>query len=196
MAGRNRITDPIGEMISLVEAKNHLRVTINTDDSLISDCIVAARERSEDFTRRALLTQEWEYWLDYWPSGEIIELPYPPLQNVTDIKYYDTDGVEATMAAVDYIVDEINLPGRVVLAYGKTWPTTTLRPTKGIKITYWAGYLPGATPQAVVRANLQLVGHFYENRESVVVGNWTAIEIPVTAERLLWPYRAFWHEEF
>lgn len=196
MSGRVRITDPISELTSLIEAKNHLRVSINTDDTLISDLIVVARERAEDFTRRALITQEWEYWLDDWPSNGIIELPYPPLQSVTDIKYYDTTGTEYTLAATEYIVDETALPGRVMLGYQKVWPTTILRPTKSIKITFWAGYLPATAPRAIVQAVLQMIGHFYENRESVVVGNWVAIEIPVTAERLLWPYRAFWHEEF
>ena len=196
MSGTVRITDPIGELVSLAEVKNHLRVSINTDDTLISDLIVAARERAEDFTRRALLTQEWEYWLDDWPQGSMIELPYPPLQAVTDIKYYGTDDTEYTLDASGYIVDETSLPGRVVLAYQQSWPTTLLRPTKGIKITYWAGYLPATTPQAVVQAALQIIGHFYENREAFVVGNWSVISIPMTAELLLYPYRAFWRGEF
>ena len=79
-------------------------------------------------------------WLDEFPPNDYIEIPLPPLQSITSIKYYDTTDTEATMAASDYIVDTTGFVGRVVLADGKSWPSTSLRPAKGICIEFVCGY--------------------------------------------------------
>jgi uncharacterized phiE125 gp8 family phage protein len=71
------------------------------------------------------------------------------------------------MTATDYFVDTKSNPGRGVLAYGKTWPTTTLRPANGIVIEFDAGYgdLASDVPKRVKQAMLLIIGHLYERRE-------------------------------
>ena len=44
------------------------------------------------------------------------------------------------MDPADYFVDTKSELGRGSLAYGKTWPTTTLRPTNGVVVTFTAGH--------------------------------------------------------
>ncbi len=133
-------TPPSREPVSLALAKSHLRVDGADDDSLISGLISAARNWAEGYQNRAYLEQTWYLWLDDFPSEDYIEIPLPPLQSITSIKYYDTDGTEATMDSGDYIVDVTGFLGRVVLAYRESWPTTTLRPAKGVCIEFVCGY--------------------------------------------------------
>lgn len=68
------------------------------EDDLLNAIITSARENVEDITRRALITQTWDYYLDDWPDADFIKLPLGKLQSITSIKYKDTDGVETNMA--------------------------------------------------------------------------------------------------
>uniref|UniRef100_A0A6M3K180 Putative head-tail connector n=1 Tax=viral metagenome TaxID=1070528 RepID=A0A6M3K180_9ZZZZ len=108
------------------------------------------------------------------------------------VAYYDTDNTEAYFDASNYFMDLKSEPGRISLAYGKSWPTTTLRPVNGIKVTFTAGYGDAASsvPAAVRQAMLLLIGHLYENREAVVTGTMVN-EMPLGVSALLWKRRAF-----
>jgi len=87
----------------------------------------------------------------------------------------------------EYVADTYKEPGRVVLAYGQTWPTTTLTVTSPIAITYISGYgTPEDVPMPIKQAILILVADYYENRESYIVGQ-TPSHIK-TVEALLGPY--------
>jgi uncharacterized phiE125 gp8 family phage protein len=59
------VTPPTIEPVSLAEAKAHLRVTEADDDALIAGYILAARHAAESYIRGALITQTWDYSLDY-----------------------------------------------------------------------------------------------------------------------------------
>lgn len=138
----NLITPPSREPLSLALAKSHLKLdsTFTDDDNLIQGLITAARRYCEGFQNRAYLEQTWDLWLDDFPSGKYIDIPLPPLQSVTSIKYYDTDDTESTMDTDDYDVDVKGYVGRVVLKYSKSWPSTVLRPSNGVVIRFVAGY--------------------------------------------------------
>ena len=165
----------------------------NTEDGLIQGMIVAAREWCETFTRRAFITQSWKQYLDAWPCGDEILLYFGRLQTVASIKYKDVAGVQATLDPSTYIVDSDSEPGRIVLAYGKSWPSGMLYPVNPIEVEFTCGY--GATaasvPQSIRNAMLLLVGHWYNNREAVIVGQ-VSKEIEFTVSALLWPHRIFW----
>lgn len=181
------IVPPAEEPVLLAEAKAHLRVETADEDTLITSLVAVARQKCEAFQRRVYCTQTWELWLDGFPGESVIELPHSPVQSVTAIKHYDADDVETLFPATDYFVDTVSQPGRVVLRSGKSWPDATLRSANGVCIVYVAGY--GAAvdvPETVKHAIKLLVGHFYENREAVVVGSGLAATIvPETVEALL-----------
>lgn len=181
------ILPPTEEPITVVEARDHLRLETTDDDTIVGSLITVARQKCETFQRRAYCTQTWELWLDAFPSGDTIELTHSPVQSVTDIKYYDTDDAETVLPGTDYFVDAVGQPGRVILRNGKSWPDTTLRNASGVCITYVAGYGAAAdVPEAVKHAIKLLVGHLYENREAVVVGSGlTVTTVPDTVEALL-----------
>ena len=108
------------------------------------------------------------------------------------IKYYGTDNTEYFMDGADYFLDIKSEPGRVALAYGESWPSTTLRPANGVCLTYITGYSSTSSiPATWKQAMLLLIGHLYEHREEVVTSGMNAIKIPVGVEALLWPDRVF-----
>jgi uncharacterized phiE125 gp8 family phage protein len=105
---------------------------------------------------------------------------------VTAITYTDETGVTATLAPSTYVVDPDSEPGRIVLARGKSWPAVTLATAGAIKVTFKAGYgdTAASVPQRIKQTLLLLIGHWYENREPVVVGNYST-QLPFTLEVLL-----------
>ena len=176
-------TAPSTEPISLSEAKAHMRVDFNNDDTYIENLIVAAREFCETMQNRAYITQTWELALDAFINN--IELPNPPLQSVISMKYYDTSENEITLNSDDYFVDTYSEKGTISLKHGKYWPSTQLRPLNGVIIRYIAGYGNAATvPIKIKQAILMLVAHWYENREPVC-GMKTSDEIKYTIEDIL-----------
>jgi uncharacterized phiE125 gp8 family phage protein len=145
------LTAPAAYPVSLAEAKLHLRVdtSFTTDDDLIRAHIAAASDMAERFLHRRLVSQSWRAALDDWPAVDFIRLPYGRLQSVTQITYLDSDGDSSTFSSDDYIVQAAGDPGRVVLGYGKSWPSTTLYPSLPISIDFTCGYYGGASAWAV-----------------------------------------------
>jgi hypothetical protein len=74
-------TAPAIEPLSLDEAKLHLRIDSDDEDTYITSLIKAARCYAEQvLASRSFITQTWELWLDAFPDKDFIELPMPPLQ--------------------------------------------------------------------------------------------------------------------
>lgn len=184
------VTAPAAEPLTLAEAKLHLRVDSDdtSQDTLITSLIVAAREAVEEHTRRALVTQTWDYVADAFPDGdEPILVGKPPLQSVTTLQYVDADGVLQTWAASNYVVDTATIDGAIRLAYDVSWPSAREQ-YNAVQVRVVAGYgLAAAVPASIKAAMLLLIGHLFEHRESVITGTIVA-ELP-TVRALLGPYR-------
>jgi uncharacterized phiE125 gp8 family phage protein len=177
------VTAPTEEPVSRTEAKLHCKVDITTDDTLIDGLIVAARQLVEAHVRRALVTQTWDLYLDYFPSedrhdyGSIV-VPNPPLVSVTSVKYYDDAGTLQTLSASGYRV-LAGTPGRIAPAHLNDWPDAREHPD-AVVARYVAGYgAASAVPQSLRQAILLLAGHWYENREAVAEGQRTALPLAV-----------------
>lgn len=181
---------PATEPVTTAEAKSHLRVDIDDDDTLIAGMIEAARDYFEEAARRALITQTWRLNLDAWPAGNEIELPRSPLQSVSSIVYLDEDGDSTTWSSSAYIVDADSEPGRVVLAHGQSWPSGGLYPANPIRITFVAGYGDADdVPEKFKHAIKLLVGHWYEHREAY--GDGLVREVPMALQSLIWLNRVY-----
>lgn len=179
--GLTLLTAPAEEPISLAEAKLHLHVDENDEDTLISALIVTAREAAEARTGRALISQTWRYTAEIWPDAGIIELPRPNLISVQAISYLDFAGVRQTLAADDCQVVTDGLLGTVLPAYGTGWPACRIT-TGSIRIDYTAGYgAAAAVPQSIKAWMLLALATWYAQREALVSGLSIA-ELP----------RAFW----
>lgn len=189
--GLKLIWPPAVESVTLAEAKAHLRLDSDADDTYVSALIAAARERVELFLRRALITQTFDYTLDGFPANRrSIDLPRPPLQSVESVKYIDTAGNQQTLPPETYVVDaSSNEMGRVALAWNQFWPITRWS-INSVVIRFVAGYGDNAAdvPQAIKHGILIEISNLYENREDIVIGQ--TFGIAPLSERLLWPYRA------
>ena len=186
------VTGPLVEPVTLAELKLHLRLgTDTTEDTMLAALIVAARDYVETVTRRALITQTWDYWLEKFPGEDYFDVPLGNLQSVTSLKYKDSDGTETTMTVTtEYLVDINSDPGRIFLPYGETWPSFTAYPYKPITLRFICGYGSSASsvPDPIKVAIKILASHFYENRELVNPGA-ELKEIPMSVDSLLATYR-------
>lgn len=167
--GKTLYTAPAAEPVTLAEVKLHCKVDTTDDDALITSLIIAARLQAEHQTGRVLVTQTWDVTLDEFPADSI-DLPCPPLQSVTSISYLDADGASQTLASTEYQVIINELVGRIVPAYGKSWPATLAQPA-AISVRLVAGYgLPAAVPAGIKAWILLAVCTLYAQREDVITG--------------------------
>jgi uncharacterized phiE125 gp8 family phage protein len=178
------VTPPASEVVSLSEAKLHLRVTHDAEDAVILRGIKAARERTEHLTQRAIGTQTLELRLAGFPvAGAPLTLPMPPVTSVTSVTYRDAAGATQTLAPASYVLRDSEAGARLVLAPDvSAWPATDAL-DGAVVVTYAAGYTPSNVPASIVSFILLDLGTLYENRESMVTGV-TATSLAFT-ERLL-----------
>lgn len=122
--------------------------------------------------------------------GDII-FPYPPTQSITSIKYLDADGVQQTLDPSVYEFDAASFPPRAKPVYGQLWPATRVATFNSVAVRFVAGYTSvNLVPSVIKLGILQMIGHWYSNRESVAVGvGLNVADIPQTARSLLWPFR-------
>lgn len=180
-----KVSVPVAaEPVSLTDAKLHAKIDVTTDDLLIYALITAAREWCEAYTGRGLARQTIELYMDEWPDE--IELVLPPLYSVTSVIYKDSAGTSTTLAVSSYVVDTDGPVGRIVPAYGVSWPSFEPYPVNPIKVTYVTGY--SGAPKSVVQAMLLLIAEWYEHREAGTVTEGTL----ATVKHLLAPYRSRW----
>ena len=176
-------TSPETEPLTLDDVKMHLRTLPGNDaedTSIIMPLITAAREYCENITGRALATQIIKAYPDEFKP--VIRLPHPPIISVESVKYTDENGTK-TMDTNEYVVDDENIAFINI-------PTYKSRSLDPIEITYTAGY--EVLPSSVRQAMLLLIGHWYFNREAVVVGAVTSVELQISVDRLLNQYKVWW----
>jgi uncharacterized phiE125 gp8 family phage protein len=182
-------------VLSLDEARLHLRVDNDDEDDAILAWIETAVDDIESVTGRAIAPQTLKLSLDSFTEHArdgTIYLPRPIVQFVTSVKYVDIDGVLQTLVAgTDYVTalaDEI--APRVLPAHGKTWPTAIAMP-ESVQIVYVAGYLnAGAVPSKIKSFVKLMLTTMYENRSTVTVGR--IVTENEFAQRLLDSYRVDW----
>jgi len=172
------VTAPATMPVTSSEAKTRSYIDFSTYDADIELMIAAATGIVEKRLHRKLVTQTWKLFLDDWPEGDIA-LPFGRLQSVTHVKYTDTASVQYTWSADDYVVDIDDDPGRIVLAYGKSYPSDSLHPKNPIEIQFICGYGAYTVVPEPIRAAIMLeVANMYENRN----------ECKRSSDALLTPY--------
>ena len=186
MSGLVEVTGPSVEPISRIEARDHLRLDDDVDDSQVRAYILAARQWAENYTGRVFITRTMRQFLDANPypqvgslregysvghqnqisnASGVIEIAAVPVISVTSVKYYSDDDTETTWAASNYYVDSVSDMAKIVLRDGGTWPTD-LRAANGLEINFTAGYgsTPSAIPEPIRAAIMQYTTFLYEHR--------------------------------
>ena len=164
--------------------------TNTTADPELVAWIQTARELAETFTHRAIPVQTWDEKFDRFPPYELW-LSKAPVASVTSITYLDTAGVSQTWSSANYLQDLPTGPwarkARIVPAYSVIYPST-YPVLNAVTVRYVCGYT--SVPAGIKAAMKLLIGHWYENREAVHVGNIVNV-MPMAVESLLWPFKAF-----
>lgn len=173
--------------LTLDEAKAHLKVDFDDEDALITSLIKSTRQMVEAYTMRQLITATFTLTLCDFPGGwGIIELPRTPAQSISSITYYDGDGTSTTLSTDYYELVKNDTVAWAVLKPGQSWPSVQSDKFEAVTVTFVAGYgdNPTSVPEPVRSAMLLLIGHLYEHREAVNVGN-IVTEMPLTVAALL-----------
>lgn len=202
MAGLQVVTEAADYPVSLTRVKDHLRLSDQTDDTLVRGLIIAATKHVEEVTQRTLMNTTYNLFIDYvhetdyplWEGTRVgpdiayrqnfIELPRAPLVSVTHVKSYDDSDTATTFDSSKYFVDTANTPPRIVLRDGQSWPTG-IRAANGLEIQYVAGYGSNDTdvPEPIRLAIMQIITANYEYR-----GDEEA-KMPSIVNSLLAPYK-------
>lgn len=140
-------------IISLARAKQFLRVTQSSEDSLITSFIHAATAWVENYTGIRLGISTFTEVLESFPDW--IDVVNRPLVSVTSVAYTDANGDLATVTGLRVVRNRIFPPEA-------GWPSP--KPETPIQVTYQAGEL--VTPPDLEAAILLLVGEFYDRRSS------------------------------
>jgi len=189
----NLITAPAIEPVTLLEAKNHLRIM--PDDAIpddeIESIVSVAREKIENEVSRALITQTWEAVSGAfpWSLDCPIELELPPLQSVTSVKYIDINGAGQTWDSSLYQVNNKSTPGFILPISGESYPDTD-DAINAVTIEFVAGYGDEAidVPSPVRHAMKLIIGELYSRREEALVGA-TITTVPLSVSNLISPYK-------
>lgn len=185
------VTAPVKRAVLQAEVKEHLRVTDNVDATNIDRITSAAIAFVEEYTARKLITQTWKMFLDEWPAGPI-KVAFGNLISVTHIKYTDTDEAQTTFSSDNYLVDTDSIPGRIILKYGQSWPSTTLSPKNPIEIQFVTGYGADSTtiPEDIRQGIMLMISHYNEVREPTLQSTVIA-KVPLSVESQLWQHRVW-----
>lgn len=161
------VTPAAVEPVTLAELKDQIRKTTNDQDAYLGTLIKSARAYVQNQTQRVLINTTYDWFLDSFPHW--FALPKSPVSTLSSIKYIDTDGVTQTVATTEYVVDKNSNPCRVVLEYGKSWPTPKTI-INAVTVRFVAGYgaAPSAVPDDLRIAILQIAAHWYEHSESTI----------------------------
>lgn len=176
-------------LVTLVEAKAQLRVDHTDDDDKITALITAAVGYVDGWTGilgRCLLSQTWRQDFDSFCG--CLRLPLFPVISITSVKYDDASNVEQTVSSANYSLLTDDLGSYVAFLSTYAFPVIDIeRPA--VRVAYVAGYADAdSVPPAIKHALLMLVGHWYENRESINIGG-VVSSIPLAFDALISPYR-------
>lgn len=195
-------SEPAIEPVTLIEARNYVRISHLDDDTLLESMITASRVFVEQYLNRKLITQTIKLTLDLPYSDKldhlgdgvydlpstalsgdmprVIKLYGEPIQSITSVVLYDQDGNNSTYSASNYYLDT----GRLVQKRDAVWGVT-FRPEAAMVVTYVAGYGSNASdvPGGIKQAILAHVQYMYDQR--------MLCDMPQICLNILQPYKIY-----
>ncbi|MDA9755379.1 head-tail connector protein [Flavobacteriales bacterium] len=185
----------VTNLISLADAKAHLRVEHDDDDTLINTYMEAARDMVERYTGVTLdSTTKFAMYVDHlhahhlheWTNihlGPHVRLDVDRAQTM-GVTYLHTDGRRVVLDASDYQFDGVSYPARLRII---DMPTDVDDTINAWRIDMEAGHTQSTLPSALIAAMLLIIGHLYENRQDV--STMRTYELPVASRHLMNPFR-------
>lgn len=170
-------TAPASAVLSTAEARARCNISSSVDDATVDALVSAATATLDGYSgwlSRALITQTWQMVLPGFDDhrrfhrtidrplyvealhhpveSQGIRIPLPPLQSISSIKYYDSDGTQQTLDPANYRTLQGTF-AHVFPLYGQTWPATRVQ-TDAVTIEFVCGYGPAGSniPEPVRQA--------------------------------------------
>lgn len=181
---------PSWEAVSVPEAREHCRIDGPDSDPLLGELIRRARATFESMTRSVLIETGFETWLDGFPAcNSPLRPPRGPLLGLPDdaVAVLDPAGTLITTPPTALVMRA----GHILLQAGQSWPIPGVQ-WLGCRLRWRAGLArePGEVPPGAKLGLLQLVAHWYEHREAVIIGNSGEYQPLPYGVDLLWrPFR-------
>lgn len=187
------VTAPTEQPVSLAEAKVHCLEDTAEQDTYITSLILAATAHCDyqyGITGRALITQSWSI-ADSGPSLDLtFSIPITPVKSLTSITYFDSSNVSQTLDVDDFQLIQSGMQAYIVPDDGTDWPDMFDR-VDALTVEVVAGFgtvASGLVPPTIKQAILVLVCHWFENRETVVIGA-EPRSVPFMFDTLIAPHR-------
>ncbi|WP_306024550.1 head-tail connector protein [Oceaniradius stylonematis] len=178
------IGTPAVPPVTLADAKAHLRVTHEGEDTLIAELVDAAARFIADDTGLALIDQTWRLSLSEAPAAPV-SLPRHPVAAIVAVTVYDPDGDPNVLEGSAYRLDTMRRPATLTFEPGSLSASMT-----GVEIDFRAGFGPAGpdVPDTLRRAILTLVAHWYEFRGSYGPSE-QPVSVPMAYSRLVRAWR-------
>lgn len=197
----SRISEPTYELITVAEARHHLRLESYggdddiAEDAYLTDLIAAAGDTIETHTRRPIrdqqreliikretldgYTHQWNYDGWFWSTDGAIVLNTTPIRSVDSITYME-DGETRTQPPAGRVVTGLGEGiARNVEIYpldGESWPwlNWTWGNDSDIRIAVTCGYTQDNLPRSMKHAARLMVNDWYSLRGQTLVGTISA----------------------
>ena len=180
-----RIADAKAEAISLDEARRQCKILDANSDDDLREAIEAARNSVEIVTRNPVVECEYVFYCDSFQS--FFEI-HKPIVSITSFEYKteeNTGDYNGSLTGSDYHMNT----GQGLITLNNNVMSDLFSQSNAIKITARAGQPNiGAIPGNVKMAMKLMIGHWYNNREAVVIGTISA-PLPIGVSDLLDPHR-------
>jgi uncharacterized phiE125 gp8 family phage protein len=163
------VTAPVGNVVSLGEAKASDYISVADDDQDILDLIAAATSLCQQIGGgRQYLQATYDVPVRGWWGG-VLKMPLPPLVSVVSITYYDSNNSPQVLDPSIYMVRyPLNMPGYIERVPTMTWPLiwpACIQREFPIMVRIVCGYATAAqVPPCIRRAIRMAMAFLYENR--------------------------------
>lgn len=164
------ITTPptAGSVVTLAEARDHLRVDFTDDDALIQLYIDVAEELIQSFTNQLLKTQVQQGNFSHVMYSQFEELPFItfkrfPVTSIDTVEIHDGTTFNTLTVTTDYLVEQREKQFLRVL-FKEIDAFSSENTAYPIRITATCGYPDSTVPDKLKQAIKMLTAKFYDNR--------------------------------
>lgn len=185
------VTPAAAAPIVLADVKARLRIDHDDDDDVLGGMILAAVDHMEGrsgILGRQLITQTWDEFFTVGDcAGVWLELALDPIASVTHLKYFDSAGVEQTLAGANYeLVPETR---RSFVHAFDPLPAVDTRRAYPLTVRVVVGFGAAGTdiPPALIDALYLHVGTLYDHRDALE--STTLSVMPLGYDDLVRPHR-------
>lgn len=178
-----RIVSPPLPLVSLADAKLHLRIDHEDNDAQITSLVAAATLVVEAATQRRFMTQTLEWVIDGW--APTLRLPVAPVASDGVVVAYVGDDGEVRSLDVDTF--RVVPSGATMMlrpGAGLTWPALDRDADVRVRITFEAGET--SPPADAVEACKLMLEYLFEGPDWVLAPSGLPLPVEALVSSLRW----------